>query len=153
MPFENTDLYEIARETIERIKPSADKRGIDIRLKGEGCVVKNAGRLVQEIVFNLCENAVKYNKDGGSVTVEAYNTDNTDNPVLIVSDTGIGIPKEDIGRIFERFYRVDKSHSRQTGGTGLGLSIVKHAAEYLGAEIGVESEPDKGTTITVKFNK
>ncbi len=153
MPFEEVDLYETAKETIERIKPSADKRGIDIRLKGEGCVVKNAGRLVQEIVFNLCENAVKYNKDGGSVTVEAYNTDNTDNPVLIVSDTGIGIPKEDIGRIFERFYRVDKSHSRQTGGTGLGLSIVKHAAEYLGAEIGVESEPDKGTTITVKFNK
>lgn len=153
MPFEEVDLYETAKETIERIKPSADKRGIDIRLKGEGCVVKNAGRLVQEIVFNLCENAVKYNKDGGSVTVEAYNSDNTDNPVLIVSDTGIGIPKEDIGRIFERFYRVDKSHSRQTGGTGLGLSIVKHAAEYLGAEIGVESEPDKGTTITVKFNK
>ncbi len=153
MPFEEVDLYETAKETIERIKPSADKRGIDIRLKGEGCVVKNAGRLVQEIVFNLCENAVKYNKDGGSVTVEAYNSDNTDNPVLIVSDTGIGIPKEDIGRIFERFYRVDKSHSRQTGGTGLGLSIVKHAAEYLGAEISVESEPDKGTTITVKFNK
>lgn len=156
MPVEEADLYEIAKETIERIKPSADKRGIDISLKGESCVVKNAGRLVQEIVFNLCENAVKYNKDGGSVTVEAYNPDNpdnTDNPVLIVSDTGIGIPKEDIGRIFERFYRVDKSHSRQTGGTGLGLSIVKHAAEYLGAEIGVESEPDKGTTITVKFNK
>ena len=156
MPFEEADMYEIAKETIERIKPSADKRGIDISLKGESCVVKNAGRLVQEIVFNLCENAVKYNKDGGSVTVEAYNPDNpdnTDNPVLIVSDTGIGIPKEDIGRIFERFYRVDKSHSRQTGGTGLGLSIVKHAAEYLGAEIGVESEPDKGTTITVKFNK
>ena len=150
MPFEEVDLYETAKETIERIKPSADKRGIDIRLKGEGCVVKNAGRLVQEIVFNLCENAVKYNKDGGSVTVEAYNADS---PVLIVSDTGIGIPKEDIGRIFERFYRVDKSHSRQTGGTGLGLSIVKHAVEYLGAGIGVESEPDKGTTITVKFNK
>ena len=150
MPFEEVDLYETAKETIERIKPSADKRSIDISLKGEGCVVKNAGRLVQEIVFNLCENAVKYNKDGGSVTVEAYNADS---PVLIVSDTGIGIPKEDIGRIFERFYRVDKSHSRQTGGTGLGLSIVKHAVEYLGAEIGVESEPDKGTTITVKFNK
>lgn len=150
MPFENTDLYETARETIERIKPSADKRGIDIRLKGGGCVVKNAGRLVQEIVFNLCENAVKYNKDGGSVTVEVCDAGN---PTFIVSDTGIGIPKEDIGRIFERFYRVDKSHSRQTGGTGLGLSIVKHAAEYLNAEIGVESEPDKGTTITVKFNK
>ncbi len=150
MPFEEVDLYETAKETIERIKPSADKRGIDIRLKGEGCVVKNAGRLVQEIVFNLCENAVKYNKDGGSVTVEVCDAGN---PTFIVSDTGIGIPKEDIGRIFERFYRVDKSHSRQTGGTGLGLSIVKHAAEYLGAEIGVESEPDKGTTITVKFNK
>lgn len=150
MPFEEVDLYETAKETIERIKPSADKRGIDIRLKGEGCVVKNAGRLVQEIVFNLCENAVKYNKDGGSVTVEVCDAGN---PTFIVSDTGIGIPKEDIGRIFERFYRVDKSHSRQTGGTGLGLSIVKHAVEYLGAEIGVESEPDKGTTITVKFNK
>ena len=150
MPFEEVDLYETAKETIERIKPSADKRGIDIRLKGEGCVVKNAGRLVQEIVFNLCENAVKYNKDGGSVTVEVCDAGN---PTFIVSDTGIGIPKEDIGRIFERFYRVDKSHSRQTGGTGLGLSIVKHAVEYLGAEISVESEPDKGTTITVKFNK
>lgn len=150
MPFEEVDLYETAKETIERIKPSADKRGIDISLKGEGCVVKNAGRLVQEIVFNLCENAVKYNKDGGSVTVEVCDAGN---PTFIVSDTGIGIPKEDIGRIFERFYRVDKSHSRQTGGTGLGLSIVKHAVEYLGAEIVVESEPDNGTTITVKFNK
>ena len=105
---------------------------------------------MQEIVFNLCENAVKYNKDGGSVTAEVCDAGN---PTFIASDTGIGIPKEDIGRIFERFYRVDKSHSRQTGGTGLGLSIVKHAVEYLGAEIVVESEPDNGTTITVKFNK
>lgn len=148
LQLEDADLYEIAKETAERIKAAADKRNISIKLCGESAKIKNAGRLAQEIVFNLCENAVKYNKDNGSVTIEV-----SDNgaPTLVVRDTGIGVPKEDTERIFERFYRVDKSHSRQTGGTGLGLSIVKHAAEYLGAVISIESELDKGTAITVKF--
>ena len=148
LQLEDADLYEIAKETAERIKAAADKRGISIKLCGASAKIKNAGRLAQEIVFNLCENAVKYNKDNGSVTIEV-----SDNgaPTFVVRDTGIGVPKEDTERIFERFYRVDKSHSRQTGGTGLGLSIVKHAAEYLGAAISIESELDKGTAITVKF--
>ena len=101
--------------------------------------------MLQEVVYNLCDNAIKYNISGGSVTIHA------DNNRLVVSDTGIGIPPEHKDRIFERFYRVDKSHSKASGGTGLGLSIVKHAVAYHKAEITLESTPGKGTTITVAF--
>jgi two-component system phosphate regulon sensor histidine kinase PhoR len=101
--------------------------------------------MLQEILYNLCDNAIKYNVPGGSVTIHAENNR------LTVSDTGIGIPPEHKDRIFERFYRVDKSHSKASGGTGLGLSIVKHAVACHNAEIGLESTPDKGTTVTVQF--
>jgi two-component system phosphate regulon sensor histidine kinase PhoR len=101
--------------------------------------------MLQEIIYNLCDNAIKYNVPGGSVTIHAEKNR------LVVSDTGIGIPAEHKDRIFERFYRVDKSHSKASGGTGLGLSIVKHAAAYHNAEISLESTPDKGTTVTVQF--
>ena len=102
-------------------------------------------RMLHEVVYKLCDNAIKYNVPGGSVTIRA------ENDRLIVSDTGIGIPAEHQDRIFERFYRVDKSHSKASGGTGLGLSIVKHAAAYHKAEIRLESTPGKGTTITMQF--
>ena len=102
-------------------------------------------RMLQEIIYNLCDNAIKYNVPGGSVMIHAENNR------LVVSDTGIGIPAEHKDRIFERFYRVDKSHSKASGGTGLGLSIVKHAVAYHNAEISLESTPGKGTTITIQF--
>ena len=102
-------------------------------------------RMLHEVVYNLCDNAIKYNVPGGNVTIRA------ENDRLIVSDTGIGIPAEHQDRIFERFYRVDKSHSKASGGTGLGLSIVKHAAAYHKAEVSLESTPRNGTTITIQF--
>ena len=101
--------------------------------------------MLYEVLFNLCDNAIKYNVPGGSVTIHAENNQ------LVVRDTGIGIPAEHKDRIFERFYRVDKSHSKASGGTGLGLSIVKHAAAYHKAEITLESTPGKGTAITIQF--
>jgi len=103
--------------------------------------------MLQEIIYNLCDNAIKYNVPGGSVTIHAENRQ------LSICDTGIGIPAEHQSRVFERFYRVDKSHSKASGGTGLGLSIVKHAAAYHKAEIHLESTPGRGTTITVLFDK
>jgi two-component system phosphate regulon sensor histidine kinase PhoR len=106
---------------------------------------------IDEMVFNLCDNAVKYNKPNGNVTVTVGET--RDSIAITVQDTGIGIAKEHQSRVFERFYRVDKSHSRETGGTGLGLSIVKHAAQYHHAEITLESQIGKGTKITVQFPK
>lgn len=106
---------------------------------------------MEEIISNLCENAVKYNRDDGSVSI--YLMDMDESVSITVKDTGIGIPREDQGRIFERFYRVDKSHSREIGGTGLGLSIVKHGVTYLGGSITLESGEGVGTEITVTFPK
>ena len=106
-------------------------------------------RYLYEIIYNLCDNAIRYNKEGGEVVIDLKNTDG--NIVLSVSDTGIGIPAEHQNRIFERFYRVDKSHSKETGGTGLGLSIVKHAVAYHGGTIKLESKLGEGTTITAEF--
>ena len=106
-------------------------------------------RYLYEIIYNLCDNAIRYNKDGGKVMIDLKNKGS--NIVLSVSDTGIGIPVEHQNRIFERFYRVDKSHSKETGGTGLGLSIVKHAVAYHGGTIKLESKVGEGTIITVEF--
>lgn len=146
---ESVDLYDIANEVIEALTVSASKKQVELRLNGESCVMNGIRRYLYEIVYNLCDNAIRYNKDGGKVTIDLKNTDG--NVVLSVSDTGIGIPAEHHGRIFERFYRVDKSHSKETGGTGLGLSIVKHAVAYHGGTIKLESKPQEGTTITVEF--
>ena len=107
-------------------------------------------RLLYEIIYNLCDNAIKYNNPGGSVKVAVAQT--PDEVQLSVSDTGIGIAPEHQDKVFERFYRVDKSHSKQSGGTGLGLSIVKHAVQYHHGRISVESEPSKGTTVSVLFD-
>ena len=146
---ESVDLYDIANEVVEMLTVSAAKKQVEVHLNGESCVMNGVRRYLYEIIYNLCDNAIRYNKDGGKVTVDLKNKDG--NIVLSVSDTGIGIPAEHQNRIFERFYRVDKSHSKGTGGTGLGLSIVKHAVAYHGGTIRLESKPQEGTTITVEF--
>ncbi|MGM9644846.1 MAG: ATP-binding protein [Eubacteriales bacterium] len=146
---ESVDLYDIANEVIEVLTVSASKKQVELRLNGESCVMNGIRRYLYEIVYNLCDNAIRYNKDGGKVMIDLKNKDG--NIVLSVSDTGIGIPAEHQNRIFERFYRVDKSHSKETGGTGLGLSIVKHAVAYHGGTIKLESKLGEGTTITVEF--
>ena len=125
--------------------PAADQRNITVELLGDEVVIPGIRQLAYELIYNLCDNAIRYNKDSGKVTVTVKGRS------VIVQDTGIGIPKEHHARIFERFYRVDKSHSRETGGTGLGLSIVKHAAQQLGAKIHLDSTPNVGTTVTVTF--
>ena len=118
-------------------------------MTGDDGVINGVRRLLYEIVYNLCDNAIKYNNPGGSVKVTV--AQKSGEVLLSVQDTGIGISPEHQEKVFERFYRVDKSHSRQSGGTGLGLSIVKHAVAYHKAEIQLESTPGKGTTITIQF--
>ena len=146
---ESVDLYDVANEVIEVLTISAAKKQVELSLNGESCVMKGIRRYLYEIIYNLCDNAIRYNKDGGKVAIDLKNAG--DNIILSVSDTGIGIPAEHQSRIFERFYRVDKSHSKETGGTGLGLSIVKHAVAYHGGKVTLSSEVGKGTTITVEF--
>ena len=146
LPKENVDMLAMAEDVKSLLDADAAEKQVTIHVAGAGFCVKGVHRMLQEILYNLCDNAIKYNVPGGSVTILAENNR------LIVSDTGIGIPAEHKDRIFERFYRVDKSHSKASGGTGLGLSIVKHAAAYHNAEIRLESTPGKGTTITVLFD-
>lgn len=143
------NLYDVANEVIEVLTVSAEKKQVQLYLNGESCVMNGIRRYLYEIIYNLCDNAIRYNKDGGKVTIDLKNKDG--NIILSVSDTGIGIPAEHHSRIFERFYRVDKSHSKETGGTGLGLSIVKHAVAYHGGTIKLDSNVGKGTTLTVIF--
>ncbi|MCD8002787.1 MAG: ATP-binding protein [Clostridia bacterium] len=145
--YENVDIYALAKEEVEAVSEIAERRKITVSLCGEETVVYGVRRLLHEILYNLCDNAVKYNVDGGSVTVSVGYEDGR--AFLSVRDTGIGIPKEHIPRIFERFYRVDKSRSKMTGGTGLGLSIVRHAVLYMKGEVYVESEVGVGTEIKV----
>ncbi|MBQ9919864.1 MAG: PAS domain-containing protein, partial [Clostridia bacterium] len=143
---ESVDLCDVASEVIEVLTVSAAKKQVELRLNGESCVMNGIRRYLYEIIYNLCDNAIRYNKNGGKVIVDLKNKDS--NIILSVSETGIGIPAEHQSRIFERFYRVDKSHSKETGGTGLGLSIVKHAVAYHGGKVTLESEVGKGTTVT-----
>lgn len=148
-PLENADIYEIAKDEAETLSLTAQKRNVTISVKGKSTVIHAPKQLLHEIIYNLCDNAIKYNKEGGSVEVSVEESDN--NVMLSVSDTGIGIPLDNQSRVFERFYRVDKSHSKETGGTGLGLSIVKHAVQYLNGKISLESTVGKGTKISVAF--
>ena len=148
---ETVDLYATAENTVRSLLPAAEKANVTLSLEGENAEIYGIPQLLTAVVYNLCDNAIKYNKDGGTVFVSVKN--NAENIVLSVRDTGIGIPKEQQERIFERFYRVDKSHSKEVGGTGLGLSIVKHAAKLHDAKITLESEVGKGTEITVIFPK
>ena len=148
-PRQQTDLLQLARDVAGDLAPAAEKRGIAVNVSGAGGTVNGVRQLLWEIVWNLCDNAVKYGRDGGHVEVNVSPT--AEGVALSVADDGIGIPAEHRARVFERFYRVDKSHSRATGGTGLGLSIVKHAAQYHNADISLESEEGRGTKITVTF--
>ena len=149
MPKERFDILAEAKSAVDSLAPAAAARNIMLSAEGESAEINGVRRLVYEIIYNLADNAIKYNKDGGSVrvTVEKCGGD----AVLTVADTGIGIAPEHQSRIFERFYRVDKSHSKASGGTGLGLSIVKHAAAYHHAKIELESAEGEGTTIRVIF--
>ena len=140
----------MARDVVERLEPKAGEHQVELRVTGTPAKIMGAPLLVDELVANLVDNAIKYNKPGGSVHVWAGMM--RDTPTLSVSDTGIGIAPEDRERVFERFYRVDKIHSKEIGGTGLGLSIVKHAAAIHGAEIKMESGLGRGTKITVAFS-
>ena len=148
---EKVDLYALACETAERLKVDAAKKHVTVNVEGEKAEYVGVRQILTDIIYNLCENAIKYNRENGSVDISVKENEN--NIVLKVKDTGIGIPQEHQERVFERFYRVDKSHSKEIGGTGLGLSIVKHGVMYHGGEISMVSEPGKGTEITVTFKK
>ena len=149
MPWEDADLYGLAEETIKGLRPQAEAAGVEIRLEGGPAIMHGIRRLLQSVLVNLCDNAVKYNRPGGSVSVTVERDGG--GVALSVADTGIGIPPEHQEHIFERFYRVDKSRSKETGGTGLGLSIVKHAVQLHGGEIRLHSQPGEGSTVEVRF--
>ena len=145
--WETVDLYQQAGDVLDQLAPAAEKKQVSMTLEGDCALVRGVPQIIGEIVYNLCDNAVAYNRQGGSVTVTVFAA--AEGARIAVRDTGAGIPKEAQDRVFERFYRVDKSHSG--GGTGLGLSIVKHGAAYLGARVELDSEPGRGSTFTVTF--
>ena len=147
LPAENVALLPLAEETVRGLQDAAAAKNVTMTVTGQDVTVRAARRLLSEVLYNLCDNAIKYNVPGGSVTVDVSRWG--ESAALTVSDTGIGIPAEHQARVFERFYRVDKSHSRQSGGTGLGLSIVKHAVSDMGGGIHLDSTPGQGTTIRV----
>ena len=146
---EDVDLFELARDVCGRLALPAEKKHVRIEVTGESTICYGVRPVLQEMIYNICANGIKYNKEGGKLKVWVGNT--LSGKKVIIRDTGIGIPQEDIERIFERFYRVDKSHSKQSGGTGLGLSIVKHGAALHQAEVNVESELGKGTKMELVF--
>lgn len=149
MPRENVRLRDLAEEVCKNLADAAERKNVSLELCGDEGSLEGVRRLLYELVYNLCDNAIKYNVPGGSVKVSIEN--NGKELALSVQDTGIGIPAEHQEKVFERFYRVDKSHSKQTGGTGLGLSIVKHAVQYHHGKLSVKSELNKGTTISILF--
>lgn len=149
MTWEDIDLYTLCDDVLQSLEPVSKRQTVTLRLVGESLQVRGVYQVLREMIYNLCDNAIKYNRSGGSVTVTVARS--AGRASVTVADTGIGIPYEDQSRVFERFYRVDKSHSRAIGGTGLGLSIVKHAAALHGAEIKLQSRPEDGTVITVLF--
>ena len=153
IPFEKeqVDLLKLSKDIIKRLTPVANKRNITLNVIGDTALVSGTKKILDEMIYNLCDNAIKYNKESGTVDV-IVNQANGKTSVT-VRDTGIGIPASEQDRVFERFYRVDKSHSKHVGGTGLGLAIVKHAAAYHDAEISLESIVGKGTSVTIGFNK
>ena len=148
---EDVDLYDVAARAVDSLEEEAAAAGVTLELTGESSVINGYSQLLSLIVYNLCENGIKYNNPKGSVKVDVI--DFRDRTVLPVNDRGIGIPLDQQERVFERFYRVDKSHSKEVGGTGLGLSIVKHATAIHNGEIHLVSAPKYGTTITITFPK
>ena len=151
MPRETVDLLTLSQEAADDLTAAAEQKNVTISVTGESTCVSGVRRLLYEVVYNLCDNGVKYNVEGGSVSVRVGTEDGK--AVVSVTDTGIGIAPEHQGRIFERFYRVDKSHSKASGGTGLGLSIVKHAVQYHHGTVELQSEEGKGTTIRILLPK
>ena len=149
MPTEPVDLLAVSQEAAETLQDAAAARDVTVSVTGQPAVIPGVRRLLYEVVYNLCDNAIKYNRDGGRVDVTV--AADADGSSITVADTGIGIAPEHQGRVFERFYRVDKSHSKASGGTGLGLSIVKHAVQYHHGRIELESTPGTGTTIRAVF--
>lgn len=149
--FESVDIYEICKMCVEALSINAKNKNVTLSLEGESCYVKGNGSLLEELVYNLCDNAIRYNKENGSVTVSVASCEN--GAKLTVKDTGIGIPDKDKDRVFERFFRVDKSRSKATGGTGLGLAIVKHIARQHDAKLTLDSVVGKGTEITILLKK
>ena len=147
--FEKINLYESAQVCVSMLSLNAQKHEVSLSLEGNPCHVYAGKQMIDELLYNLTDNAIRYNEPGGTVRLEVKQKENK--VILTVTDTGIGIPKEHCSRIFERFYRVDKSRSKQTGGTGLGLAIVKHIVEQIGAEISIQSEVGVGTQIRVEF--
>ncbi|WP_302668814.1 cell wall metabolism sensor histidine kinase WalK [Eubacterium sp. AF15-50] len=147
--MEPIDLYETSQAVMGHLEAAAEKRNIKMFLSGKHLVITGAEQIIEEMIFNLIDNAIKYNKTGGKIYVNILKNDDGIN--LSVEDTGNGIKDEDIGRIFERFYRADKSHSKEIGGTGLGLSIVKHGANFHNAKVFVKSKYKEGTKITILF--
>ena len=145
--WETVELYPLAQSVLEQVRPAAEKRSVTLTLKGGAAQARGVPQILEEMLYNLCDNAVAYNRDGGSVCVTVEQADG--HARVMVEDTGVGIPPEVQDRVFERFYRVDKSHSR--GGTGLGLSIVKHGASYLGVSVALHSEVGKGSVFTLDF--
>lgn len=152
IPYEKeiVDLYELSDEVIGRLEKEADKKNITFHLIGGRAEIMGVHKILEEMLYNLCDNAIKYNRENGTVDVLVNQTGDGVN--VIVRDTGLGIPPAHQGRVFERFYRVDKSHSKKVGGTGLGLAIVKHGALYHHAKVSLESTVDVGTAITIAFN-
>lgn len=148
---ERVDLYSESVKIAETLKDEAEAAGVAMNINGETAFAEGYRQFISLIIYNLCENSIKYNVPGGRVDVSVRNEG--DSVVLTVSDTGVGIPEDQQERVFERFYRVDKSRSKEVGGTGLGLSIVKHAAQSNNAEISLDSRQGEGTTVTVRFMK
>lgn len=149
MSFESVNLYEIAQRCVEALNINAINKCVTLNLTGEECYIRGKAQLVEELVYNLCDNAIRYNKENGNVTVTVTSLEK--GASVSVKDTGIGIPKKYQERIFERFFRVDKSRSKATGGTGLGLAIVKHITQLHDAKLEISSEEGKGTEIIVTF--
>ena len=147
--WETVDLYDLASDVLDTLRPVADKQNVTVQLSGDHANVAGVYRLLHEMIYNLCDNAIKYNLPGGKLDVTVSSS--CKSALITVADTGIGIPKEHQSRVFERFYRVDKSHSKEIGGTGLGLSIVKHGAQFHNASVALESKPGEGTAVTLTF--
>lgn len=151
LEWQSEDLYSISRDVLGNLKDVAQKQQVQLYIEGERTILRTVRTILEEVLYNLCDNAIKYNVPGGIVQILL--SEDADNVKLTVKDTGIGIPREDQDRVFERFYRVDKSHSKEIGGTGLGLSIVKHGVMFLGGTIDIFSEEGKGTEISMIFPK
>ena len=147
--FEPVDLYELAQTPVEMLRVNEEKHHVSLEISGQKSVVYGNKQMLDEVIYNLCDNAIRYNKENGKVIVTVGEED--DSVFLSVRDTGIGIDKEHQERVFERFYRVDKSRSKETGGTGLGLAIVKHIASLHHAQLILESEVGVGTEIKIVF--